>query len=152
MIDVHRARFGVPCFFSRKNMIAWLTRASVVILMMLISMSALAHGCKVIGNKSLKGSYHGDCDEGTDLADGRGEARGADRYVGEFAQGRPSGKGTYTYKNGARLDGMFVDGHAQGRGVYLSAAGVRYEGDFTVGKLSALPPADCPSTPGPITC
>jgi hypothetical protein len=130
----------------------WLTKATGVVALMLISAPALSHGCKVVDNKSLRGAYHGDCDEGTDLAEGQGEAKGADRYVGEFTKGRPSGKGTYTWKNGARLEGTFMDGHAEGPGIYLSATGVRYEGEFTQGKLLTLKPADCPSAPGPITC
>lgn len=130
----------------------WRVRLTGVAVLMAFSLPALPHGCKVVDNKSLKGSYHGDCDEGTDLAEGHGEARGADRYVGEFIKGRPSGKGTYTWKNGAQLDGMFVDGRAQGRGVYLSSTGVRYEGNFSNGTLATLKPADCPSTPGPVAC
>jgi hypothetical protein len=34
----------------------------------------------------------------------------------------------------------------------VSAKGVRYEGQFANGKLEGLKTADCPSTPGPVTC
>ena len=47
----------------------------------------------------------GDCDERTEMAQGKGEAKGADTYVGDFAKGRPDGKVVYTWENGARLDG-----------------------------------------------
>jgi hypothetical protein len=119
---------------------------------MLIAVPAMSHGCRVVDNRSLKGSYHGDCDEGTDLAHGKGDASGVDRYVGEFVDGRPSGRGLYTWQNGARLDGTFRNGLAQGPGVFLSATGVRYEGKFNNGKLPSLKPEDCPRTPGPLGC
>ena len=52
----------------------------------------------------------------------------------------------------ARLDGSFKQGKANGPGVYVSAKGVRYEGQFVNGKLEGLKAADCPLTPGPLTC
>jgi hypothetical protein len=112
---------------------------------------AVAH-CRVVGNVYLRGDYQGDCDEDTELAQGQGEARGADSYVGLFVKGKPDGKGTYTWENGARLEGNFKDGKADGIGVFVSAKGVRYEGQFANGKLEGLRAPDCPSTPGPLTC
>jgi len=111
----------------------------------------MAH-CDVAGNVYLRGDYQGDCDNLTELAQGQGEARGADSYVGYFVKGRPDGKGTYTWANGARLEGTFKDGKANGAGIYISTKGVRYESEFSNGKSAALKPADCPSTPGPLTC
>jgi hypothetical protein len=113
---------------------------------------AMAHCRGVVGNVYLRGDYQGDCDEKTELAQGQGEARGADTYVGYFVKGRPDGKGTYTWENGARLEGTFKDGKAHGAGVYVSAKGVSYEGQFDNGKLEGLKAPDCPSTPGPLTC
>ena len=86
-----------------------------------ISDPAMAH-CEVMGNAYLRGDYQGGCDELTELAQGQGEARGADSYVGYFVKGRPDGKGTYTWANGARLEGSFKGGKADGTGVYVSAA------------------------------
>ena len=111
----------------------------------------MAH-CQTAGNAYIRGDYQGDCDEETELAQGLGEAKGADSYVGNFVKGRPEGKGVYTWQNGARLDGSFKVGKAHGPGVYISANGVRYEGQFVNGKLEGLKPSDCPSTPGPLTC
>jgi len=110
------------------------------------------HQCRVLGNGYLTGDYEGDCDEHTERAQGRGEARGADTYVGSFARGRPDGIGTYTWANGATLVGSFKDGKAQGAGVYISAHGVRYEGQFVGGRLDGLHGADCPVTQGPVGC
>ena len=113
---------------------------------------ALSHDCRVLGNGYLRGSYEGDCTEKDEIAHGKGEAKGADSYVGNFVKGRPDGKGVYTWESGARLDGTFKAGKAQGPGVYVSASGARYEGDFDNGKLAAMKPSDCPSTPGPVSC
>ena len=112
---------------------------------------AMSHDCRV-RDAYLRGAYEGDCDERTEMAHGKGEAKGADTYVGEFVKGRPAGKGVYTWENGARLDGYFKIGKAHGPGVYVSAKGARYEGQFVNGKLEGLKTADCPSTPGPLTC
>lgn len=112
---------------------------------------AMSHDCRV-RDAYLRGAYEGDCDERTEMAQGKGEAKGADTYVGEFVKGRPTGKGVYTWESGARLDGSFKEGKANGLGVYVSAKGVRYEGQFVNGKLEGLKTTDCPSTPGPVTC
>jgi hypothetical protein len=117
-----------------------------------IAAEALAHDCRVVGNPYLRGSYAGECEERKEVAHGRGEARGADIYIGSFVKGMPDGKGTYTWENGARLEGSFNEGKAHGPGVYVSAKGVRYEGQFSTGKLDGLKPPDCPSTPGPLVC
>ena len=113
---------------------------------------AMAHDCRVLGNGYLRGTYEGGCEERSELAQGPGEAKGADTYVGSFVKGRPDGKGTYTWENGARLEGTFKAGKASGPGVYVSAKGVRYEGDFDNGKLASMKPADCPVTQGPVSC
>jgi hypothetical protein len=126
------------------------TLAGIAVL--LFAAPALAHECRVVGNSYLRGDYEGDCDERTERPEGRGEAKGIDAYVGSFVRGKPDGQGAYTWKNGARLVGVFKDGKAHGAGVYTSTHGVRYEGDFVNGKLDGLKPADCPVTPGPLTC
>jgi hypothetical protein len=100
----------------------------------------------------LRGFYEGGCDEATELPQGHGEARGADRYAGEWVKGKPGGKGVYTWENGARYEGEFKNGKVDGQGLYTSAKGVRYEGGFADGKLRELKPPDCPSTPGPLNC
>jgi MORN repeat len=111
---------------------------------------AMSHDCRV-RDAYLRGAYEGECNECTELAQGKGEAKGADTYVGYFAKGRPDGKGIYTWESGARLDGSFKEGKAHGPAVYVSK-GVRYEAQFVNGKLGGLKTADCPSTPGLLTC
>ena len=117
-----------------------------------VAAPALSHDCRVLGNGYLRGSYEGDCEEKNELAHGKGQAKGADTYVGSFVKGRPDGKGTYTWENGARLEGTFKGGKAQGPGIYVSAKGVRYEGEFDNGKLAIMKAADCPVTQGPVGC
>jgi hypothetical protein len=119
--------------------------------LMTLATPAMSHDCRV-RDAYLRGAYEGDCDERTEMAQGKGEAKGADKYVGDFVKGRPAGKGVYTWESGARLDGNFKEGKAHGPGVYVSAKGARYEGQFVNGKLEGLKTADCPSTPGPLTC
>lgn len=121
------------------------------VVLMTLASAAMSHDCRV-RDAYLRGSYEGDCDDRTEMAQGKGEAKGADTYVGEFVKGRPTGKGVYTWENGARLDGSFKEGKAHGPGIYVSAKGARYEGQFVNGKLEGLKTTDCPSTPGPVTC
>ena len=119
--------------------------------LMTLPAPAMSHDCRV-RDASLRGTYEGDCDERTEMAQGKGEAKGADTYVGDFVKGRPAGKGVYIWGSGARLEGSFKEGKAHGPGSYVSVNGVRYEGQFVNGKLDGLKSADCPSTAGPLTC
>jgi hypothetical protein len=114
-----------------------------------LSRPALAHDCR-LKDGYLVGNFHGECDERTELAEGAGEAKGANSYVGNFAKGRPDGKGVYTWEDGSRLEGSFKDGKAHGTGIYVSAKGVRYEGRFANGKLEGMKASDCPAVPAPV--
>ena len=112
---------------------------------------AMSHDCRV-RDPYLSGEYQGDCEHHSELAHGKGEARGVATYIGDFVKGRIDGKGIYTWEDGARLDGSFKEGKAHGAGVYISAKGVRYEGQFANGKLDGLKTSDCPTAPGPLSC
>jgi hypothetical protein len=129
------------------NALQWVAAVSLLA----VAPAATACGCEAL-DKYLIGIYHGDCDEQTERAQGQGEAKGADRYIGQFVQGRPDGKGVYVWENGARLEGTFKEGRAEGVGLYVSAGGGRYQGPFVAGIARGLKAADCPSTPGPVTC
>jgi hypothetical protein len=127
-------------------------RLTVLGALIALSESAMSCGCDDHLPLFLRGYYEGGCDESTELAQGHGEARGADSYVGEWAKGKPSGKGVYLWENGARYEGEFKDGKVDGKGLYISAKGMRYEGGFVDGKSKDLMSPDCPSTPGPLNC
>jgi hypothetical protein len=128
------------------------SRIGPALLLLVLAAPALAHDCRVRDVAGLlRGHYDGECDK-QEVAHGQGEAKGADHYVGTFANGWPEGKGVYTWENGARLEGTFRHGKANGPGVYTSAKGVRYEGDFSDGRLADMKAADCPVTPGPVGC
>lgn len=71
--------------------------------------------CKVLlANISQK--YKGKCLNG--LAEGKGEAKGEDSFVGLFHEGYPEGKGKYTFKNGNFFEGYWKKGKKDGEGVF----------------------------------
>jgi hypothetical protein len=110
--------------------------------LMALAPSAMSHDCRV-RDAYLRGAYEGECNERTELAQGKGEAKGADTYVGHFAKGRPDGKGIYIW-GAARA---WTEASRRARpwpGVYVSTKGVRYEAQFVNGKLGGLKTADCP--------
>ncbi len=64
-----------------------------------------------VADPKLQGHYQGDCQNGK--AQGLGKAIGKDMYEGEFVQGLPHGKGTYTWADGERFVGSFDKGIPQ---------------------------------------
>ena len=62
----------------------------------------------------ISGTYKGKCKKG--LAHGKGLAVGIDTYEGRFSEGRPSGKGKYTWADGRIFEGTFKDGIMDGQG------------------------------------
>lgn len=60
--------------------------------------------------------------------------RAGERYVGEFRDGRPNGRGTSTWSDGGVYVGDFKDGKYEGQGAYTSPSGERYVGGYLGGK------------------
>ena len=54
----------------------------------------------------------------------------ADKYVGEFKDGKRNGQGTYTYANGNKYVGEFKDDKRNGQGTFTYANGDKYVGEF----------------------
>jgi hypothetical protein len=72
---------------------------------------------------------------------GRGalEWDGADRYEGEFRRGTPHGQGVCAWKEGILYTGEFKNGRPHGRGVITATeTGARYEGRFKCGRKSGF--------------
>ena len=63
---------------------------------------------------NLIGTYSGECKNG--YANGKGEAKGIDRYAGLFRNGLPNGIGTYYYSDKIYYTGNFQDGVKEGKG------------------------------------
>ncbi|MCK0131631.1 hypothetical protein MWU59_08955 [Flavobacteriaceae bacterium F08102] len=84
-----------------------------------------AQKCKV-KLKSISQSYLGDCKKGK--ADGQGEAKGVDSYIGSFKNGYPHGEGIYTTQNGAIYKGHFIKGKKHGNGVLTLTDGTEIKG------------------------
>lgn len=88
----------------------------------------LGRNCKVLAGKILNMSIETGSQKGELLIDGN-------KYVGEYKDGKPHGKGKMTYAkndeyNRKFYDGDWVDGNAEGQGTLVWKDGDRYEGEF----------------------
>ena len=81
--------------------------------------------------KYKTGTYRGEFDEVSHLADGRGsyDFKTGDHYEGEYVQGIIHGEGVYTSAKTGVYKGAFVQAKRQGKGV-LERDGQRFEGEF----------------------
>lgn len=68
----------------------------------------------------------GDCENGK----GRFVYPNGDKYIGEFKNAVPHGRGVYYAKNGSIYKGPFVDGQRQGYGTYIWSTGEQYIGEY----------------------
>lgn len=106
--------------------------ASLLVLGIFSAVPGIAADCRVL-DPELQGAYTGPCIDG--LAQGKGEAKGSARYVGEFGAGRKHGAGVKEWPNGDRYEGRFADDLKHGYGVYAWGprsqwAGQRYSGSY----------------------
>ena len=111
----------------------------VTVTIFLFAATAQAQECRVL-DPELQGAYAGPCVNG--LAEGKGAARGAASYEGDFHAGMKNGKGVKTWANGDRYEGDFVDDRREGHGVYTWGRGPwqgeRYEGEFRNDRRNGL--------------
>ena len=84
-----------------------------IIFFAVLHVSAQNNDCQV-KMPNISGTYTGGCKKG--LAQGKGIARGVDRYDGQFYKGMPDGKGVYSWANGSVYDGQWVNGTREGKG------------------------------------
>jgi hypothetical protein len=95
--------------------IAFILPACTTVLLLTSSLMAqeVSKACKV-SITYLQGSYTGECRNG--LANGKGEAKGAQYYSGTFKDGVPHGEGTWHYNDAIYYTGHFQDGIKEGKG------------------------------------
>ena len=75
-----------------------------------------------------------------DWVDGKEQAKvltlgSGDKYIGDFVDGKRTGKGNLTWADGGNYVGDFVDGKIEGEGIYTPAYGEILEGKFENGTL-----------------
>jgi len=74
--------------------------------------------------------------DGSDINTGRLTFKDGSLYEGEIENGKPNGKGKYTFISGdfsQRYEGDFVDGKFHGKGKFTMSDDHEYEGDFVEG-------------------
>lgn len=87
-------------------------------------------GCAALAQKLFKINMSTGRQTGEIMYDGY-------RYVGEFKDGKPHGKGKIYYnKNIVSYEGSFYDGMRQGQGIMLWSDGDRYEGNWENNKMN----------------
>jgi len=95
--------------------------SSLIIFAFSTKISAQEKTC-LVSLEAINGVYTGDCDKGK--ANGKGKSIGTDQYDGEFKDGYPDGKGTYTWKDGHYFIGNYKKGKKEGKGdMYYEGAG-----------------------------
>ena len=97
-----------------------------LILIFALSFTVSSQDHCVVMMKSIADRYEGGCKNG--LADGVGEAWGADHYRGSFKKGLPHGEGTYEYSDNSVYEGMWAKGFRQGEGKFT----FRYNGSDSI--------------------
>ena len=106
----------------------------IALVVLLAPLSGYAEPCKVL-DEELQGFYEGRCRNG--LADGKGHARGAAEYVGQFRKGMKHGHGVKTWPWGDRYEGEFRNEFKHGKGMYVWGADTQWAGQRYVGEFVA---------------
>ena len=60
-----------------------------------------------------------------------------DKYVGDFLNGKMTGKGIYYFENGDIYEGDFLNGIFEGQGTYTTADGQKKSGIWQAGNLKS---------------
>jgi hypothetical protein len=107
---------------------------AVILLLSGNHINAQTGECKV-KIPGISGTYSGGCKNG--LADGKGIAQGVDLYKGQFREGVPHGKGTYTWAGGTYYEGSWRYGLKDGKGKLVSTDSIvsgYWRADAYIGK------------------
>lgn len=98
------------------NLVAYFFSSFLCFIFLLFSSSLQAQtGCTI-----------GDCENGK----GRFVYKNGDKYIGEFKNSVPHGRGAYYGVNGSVYKGPFVNGKRQGYGTFIWATGEKYIGEY----------------------
>lgn len=76
------------------------------------------------------GTYEGGVANGKPHGKGKYTYNNGNVYEGDFANGQWNGKAKMTWKNGDIYEGDFVNGYRNGKGKYTWSNGAVYEGDY----------------------
>ncbi|WP_426959405.1 caspase family protein [Muricoccus radiodurans] len=85
--------------------------------------------------------WSGSCPRGPSSGSGtlewfrEGRVESVSRYAGTLQDGRPHGRGNYTFSNGDRYEGEYREGRAHGTGEFVDASGARSHGVWRDGCL-----------------
>lgn len=79
-----------------------------------------------IATQAQTGCTTGDCQNGK----GRFVFDNGDKYIGEFQNSLPHGRGAYYNKDGSYYKGPFVEGKRQGYGAFVWTNGEQYIGEY----------------------
>ena len=82
------------------------------------------------------GTYEGGTANGKPHGKGKYTYNNGNVYEGEFENGQWNGKAKMTWKNGDVYEGDFVNGHRTGKGKYTWKEGAVYEGDWVNSKMT----------------
>lgn len=111
----------------------------ILFLIKLAGCSSKTENCSV-KDPDLSGKYFGECLNG--IANGEGESKGRDRYIGSFKSGSPHGKGSYKWGEGSEWDGdEYIGEFEHGErtyGVYKWRNGIVESGYFYKNKLRGV--------------
>jgi len=126
------AAMGLAAILDRENEAMRLFAAALALTLCAASAAwaegAVSPGACKVRDPDLAGSYRGGCKDG--WAEGSGQARGKDSYVGEFTAGYPNGTGSYRWANGDVYDGDWRDDQRTGHGEFTWANGNYYDGEW----------------------
>jgi len=90
--------------------------------------------CKGIYKNEIGHLFIGQFKDGK-IIEGNATYAGGSKYVGQFKDYKPHGKGIFTYSDGSNYSGEFKDGKNHGSGVKTWMDGKKYTGQFKDDKL-----------------
>ena len=82
-----------------------------------------------------QGCIKGDCENGQGIFENFNQDTYKGRYEGTFQDGKPHGKGRFSFENGDLFEGFWKDGLPEGRGVMITKEGQVKQGIWKDGQM-----------------